>query len=305
MVPLFMVFVWVSACQLVPADSCKTHNDYDLRDLLPRAGDAGDWRPNGEPQTAAGEDLFVLINGGAEIYHEYGFEEVVLQSYSGGDDKTINLEIYKMDSQEAAYGIYTFKTGEEGEPLELGYEGWLESYYLNFWNGKYQVTVTGLGTDAATLDGIVLVGEAVDSRLEVESMRPQITTYLPDDNLRTNGMTYLRGNLGLFNQYLFDERDIFGLKEGVVGRYDDHTVFLFRYEDQDESMDRYDFAKIHLRDNGRYEDFVDLDARFEISDRRNNRIWIERYRNWIVIILGSSDLSADPLLRSLEKTLPQ
>ena len=41
--------------------------------------DIGMWSAEGEPEVYAGDDLFVYINGGAEIYHEYGFVQVAVR----------------------------------------------------------------------------------------------------------------------------------------------------------------------------------------------------------------------------------
>ena len=41
-----------------------------MPDYLPQAGELQEWEPAGTPQHVVGDDLFLLINGGAEIYHE-------------------------------------------------------------------------------------------------------------------------------------------------------------------------------------------------------------------------------------------
>ena len=79
---------------------------------LPASGEAAGWNLDGEPERYQGEDLFRMINGGADIYHEYGFRQVVRAEYLGPEGKSVKLEIYQMVSPAAAYGIYTFKAGE-------------------------------------------------------------------------------------------------------------------------------------------------------------------------------------------------
>jgi hypothetical protein len=246
-----------------------------------------------------------LIDGGAEIYHEYGFKKTVFQTYSTKDGKSINLEIYEMDNQEAAYGIYSFKTGSDGRPLELGYEGWFESYYLNFWEGNFLVTIIGLDTDSETLNGIMKIANAVDSKLTFHSKQPHITSYLPKENLQANGTYYLKGNLGLVNHYEFDNKNIFGLKEGVIGKYDDYSIFIFQYKNQDEAKKWYDFARNHLKHSNHFNNFIKRDTRFEISDHQSYRISIKQYRNWILIILGNDKTDTNRIFNLLESKLKQ
>ena len=45
------------------------------------------------PETYSGDELFQMINGGADIYHEYGFVQVVRAAYTDGKRLTIKLEI--------------------------------------------------------------------------------------------------------------------------------------------------------------------------------------------------------------------
>jgi hypothetical protein len=208
-----------------------------------------------------------------------------------------------MAGQDAAYGIYTFKTRNDGKPIALGHEGWLESYYLNFWKGNFLVTVIGLDTAMKTLDGIKRIARAVDAKLKSISKQPRITSCLPKENLRVNGITYLKGNLALFNQYRFDDKDIFGLKEGVIGKYDDHSTFIFQYRSREESKRWYESAKDHLRHSDQFADFLDHSSRFEMRDARNNRLVVKHFQNWILTVLGTGNTNANKILSSLETGL--
>jgi hypothetical protein len=267
--------------------------EYNIKSLLPAEGEISDWKPDDDPQYAFGDDLYVLINGGAEIYHEYGFVETIFQSYLSPDDKSINLEIYKMESPAAAYGMYTFKTGSEGVPVNVGNDGWLESYYINFWRGNNLITVIGLDTDSLTIAGIQLIASIVDSKLELKSDKPRITSYLHADNLQNNGITYLKGHLALYNQYMFDTQDLFGIREGVAGRYDDHTLYLIEYENQIEAAKRFASATQRISQIKRFKDVNLQDAQIEFVDAKNNKLIIRKFQRWIIITLSDDKTDTD------------
>jgi hypothetical protein len=108
------------------------------------------WEQSGTPQYAQGDDLFVLINGGAEIYLEYGFEKAALANFKDSNGKSIIVEIYEMSSSEAAYGMYTFKTDKEAKVLDIGGEAKQSGYYLNLWKNNYVITLTGADPKADT-----------------------------------------------------------------------------------------------------------------------------------------------------------
>ena len=66
----------------------------EIQTLLP--DQAGVWGKHDKALTYEGDDLFLYINGGAEIYHEYGFEAVIVQDYKHETSGTISIEIYKI-----------------------------------------------------------------------------------------------------------------------------------------------------------------------------------------------------------------
>ena len=137
--------------------SLKAFENVDSNDLIiycPVKGEIENYQPSGEPEFAEGEDLYLVINGGAEIYHEFGFKKALFQTYTNSAGNAINLEIFEMENNAAAYGIYTFKTGKEGINLNLGHEGFLESYYLNFWKGNYLITITSMQTTSSFVNDL-------------------------------------------------------------------------------------------------------------------------------------------------------
>lgn len=277
----------------------------DILSLLPDEDEIVGLNPVGAPQGATGEDLYLLIDGGAEIYHEYGFQEVVFQTYGAGEVNTVNLEIFEMDSPASAYGIYTFKTGPHGKPVNIGQEGWLEDYYLNFWKGNYLITVIGLDTNRSVQDGIKKIARGVESKIKDQGKKPDLVNYLPPKNLKSDGITYLKGNLGLFNQYEFDKKNIFGLQEGIIAQYLNYSLFIFQYRNAQESEAFYDLAKIQLKNSDRFHSIIDLDEQFEMTDKKDNRITARQHQSWIIIILGDQNLDANKELNLLEAEFNQ
>jgi hypothetical protein len=255
-----------------------------MPDYLPQAAELKEWEPVGTAEYVVGDDLFLLINGGAEIYHEYGFKQEDQPSLG------FNLEIYEMQNPEAAYGVYTFKTGDSGKPIDVGNEGLLEDYYINFWKGNFQVTVIGFDSKKETLEGIIQAAKIVNAKIKETGQKPKLLQLLPKGDkfqLKPNGITYLKGNLALFNQYEFDSKDIFGLKEGVVANYQDFRFFIFQYKDATECKKWFDIAKKYLENNPSYKDFSIKEASFSFTDNKNNPFYIQLHKQYILIIQGT------------------
>jgi hypothetical protein len=112
------------------------------------------------------------MDGGAEIYISHGFRQLISQEYVNQNNKTINLEIFEMENASGAHGMYSFKIGKNGKKIALGGDALLEDYYLNFWKGKYLVTLTGFDSDRETIEGLIRIAEAVDGRIDSNLMKP-------------------------------------------------------------------------------------------------------------------------------------
>ncbi len=219
-----------------------------IASYLPQPGEMNDWLPSAKPDYAKGDDLFTLINGGAEIYHEYGFKQAISQSYKNKKGKSFNIEIYEMESPEATYGVYSFKTGNSGKPVEAGHEALLEDYYLNCRKGNFMVTVVGFDSEKVTIDALILAAKTVSAKISSTDKKPSLIELLPViDDKKPNDILYLKGNLALVNNYEFDSGNIFGLKEGIIGDYGDFKLFIFQYADSAESKKYFDVSKAALQ----------------------------------------------------------
>ena len=296
-----LVFLPLVVCLL----DCSGRNQasMEITRYCPGPDDIQAWQPEGEPQTAEGEDLFLLIDGGAEIYLEYGFRQAVFQTYGRENGQYLNLEIYEMDSPASAYGIYTFKTGRSGKPVDVGQDGWSETYYLNFWKGRFLVTLIGFDPQSESMGDLLAMARVVDAKIPTRGDKPPCTDLLPRQALEPNGVTYIRGNLGLFNRYEFDGQDVFALKQGVVGDYPDHTVFIFLYENPQEALQRFETAKTRLEKSTRFRDPVAQDRLFSAVDSRGRHITLKPYRHTICILLESEAIDRDAVFRRLERNI--
>jgi hypothetical protein len=185
------------------------------------AGEAAGWDKDGDAETYEGEALYDYINGGAEIYHEYGFRRVALQDYKDARGRSVSLEIFEMEDPAAAYGMFTFKRSGKGRAAALGSEADLESYYLNFWKGPFLVTLTGFDEERETVEGLLVLGAAVDGRLQGTGDKPRLFNALPQEGLKRGSAKFVRGWLGLNALYPFPTARGLHFDEGIGGAYDD------------------------------------------------------------------------------------
>jgi hypothetical protein len=260
---------------------------------LPKSGELSGWNTVDKPQQVQGEDLFLLINGGAEVYHEYGFDQAITQGYKNARGKSFNLEIYRMSSPEAAYGIYSFKSGETGKPLDIGAGGLLEDYYLNFRKGNFLVTIIGFDSEAETITSLINAARVVAAKINQKSKTPDILQLLPREykNLLTpNSITYLKGNLVLFNCYEFDPRNIFGVTEGVTADYGHFKYLLFKYPDARSGKQWFSNAAAAVEKNPAFKGFKKAADHFSMKDKNGRSVYAGLQGQYIfaIVLLDST-----------------
>jgi len=260
--------------------------------LLPQSGEVSGWERQDDFQEYEGDDLFFYIDGGAEIYHEYGFERVIVQDYQNKNGNSASLEIYEMKDPSSAYGIYTFKTTGEGRQLSIGEGGKLQDYYLNIWKGKFLITLTGFNEEQETLDGLQAIAKAIDAKINLEkpSDRPALTHLLPEDGLNPEEVRYFLGNLGLFNSYPFTTKNLFQVKETVKGSYSSgYDIYIIRYENDSQAKSTFQSASGGLSLETRYKSAgTDADS-IRLIDEKDTTILIKPFEKYIIIILGAAD----------------
>lgn len=224
-----------------------------LRVYLPADNAAPGWTRDGEPQEYEGEDLYIYIDGGAEIYQEYGFRRVILQDYKNAKGKSVSLEIFEMAAPSAAFGMFTFKRSGSGKTVSLSASAELEAYYLNFWKGRFLVTLTGFDEAQETIDGLLAVAGIVDSKIHDQGAVPGLVAALPEKGLRPGSVKYLKGLLGLNNIYPFYTARGLGFAEAARGVYENGaTLFILDYGSSDARAKAWLDLRTYLSESDRF-----------------------------------------------------
>jgi len=62
--------------------------------------------------------LFEYIDGAAELYLAYGFQNLTVRRFEKPSQPQITIECYEMASSEDAYGVFSFE--RQDEAIEIG-----------------------------------------------------------------------------------------------------------------------------------------------------------------------------------------
>jgi hypothetical protein len=151
-----------------------------------------------KPRVFSGTSLFGYIDGGAELYLEYGFSGAVVAevSFQGGKYKT---EVYKMNGLEEAFGIFSVSKYRCLSMPPLAIFACQTKYQLQLCKGPYYVSIINGKGSKSDSSAMLHLGRIIAGKIKEPD--PDLSGYLPGipvDSLRTNCFL-AKGRLGIVN----------------------------------------------------------------------------------------------------------
>lgn len=189
---------------------------------VPAGGFVEGWQVKGATRTFNHNGLYGHINGGSELFLEFGFDVLTVQRYAHGDDE-LALEAYKMTSPEAALGIYLMKCGQE-TPME-GIPGRNSGDYYQLMSlyGDYLLVVnnySGKREVAPVMKALLL---AAQKRIKFATPADLLAP-LPQKDRITGSERLIRGMYSLASLYTLGEEDMLLLNGKIFGAAADYKL---------------------------------------------------------------------------------
>jgi hypothetical protein len=151
------------------------------------------------------------MNGGADIYFEYQFEQLAVRQLRLVA-ATVTIEIYKMAGPAQAFGIYsTDRVGEH--PPAIGRDATQRPGFLSFWQGSCYVRIF---SDADMAQSKILnIGQKISQKLPRDGQRPDILVALPPETAESDRVIFFYGTIALNNAYFLSHENVLSLGEGI------------------------------------------------------------------------------------------
>ena len=161
-----------------------------LADLLPATNQVAGWLLPEKPRFYGPGNLWEFIDGAAEGYLTYGFQEVVSADFSQSGRELV-VDVYRMKDSVNAFGIYTQERNPDARPVTIGAEGSLSATALTFWAGPYYVKITAFDEQAETRQAMERFAALVSGRIGDGGSRPDEITWFPTENLVPRSVAYI------------------------------------------------------------------------------------------------------------------
>mgnify|MGYP006288713103 CR=1 FL=1 len=249
---LFISFLW---CSGQPADS-----------LLNGTEKVNDWERTGKPENYQGDELYDLINGGADLFLEYGFENVSLVNYKNKDKAGVRMELYKMEDNDAAFGIFSSQVPGNARDTNIGHNAVYNDRYILFWKDDYYCSIASNDTGEAVIRGMFAIAGAIDKKIKNKGQKPDILNLIPFNTSKNKETAYLEGGISLYNSKFFTPKNIFKIQEAVVLKAADFKFCIFRYDDAATAKTRYTEAIEAFQKDEKFHDIRDNNYMFYMQN---------------------------------------
>ncbi|MCB0822591.1 MAG: hypothetical protein KDC09_07840 [Bacteroidales bacterium] len=272
---------------------------------LPTDEQRGNWAVKDSVQTYADEDLYLYIDGGADVYLEYGFKKVASCKYQNPSANRMHIEIYQMKDPDAAYGIFSLNSTGLGHPLDLGDLSYQYDYYLDVWKTSYFIRCTISRKEAGALDTLKLFASVVLENIIGEGKEPLINGIIQLENHPLKNLKYIRGQIALGNIFNFGQGSIAAFDQGVTARSGDLSFYVFGYQDDHKRREWFASAKGKMYSSRKFDDFVAMEDGFTVKDKTGKSFSFKPYRQFFIVIAGKDWEEAKPLFEEMMKNIDQ
>jgi hypothetical protein len=295
----FVIIAWIFTI----AEIVKGEEKGKMNPEISLPSEAGDWKWDEKEIKYDSRTLFKYIDGAAELYLAYGFQNLTVRRFEKLNQPPLIVELYEMASSEDAYGVFSFEHQDEAVGIGQGSE--FGGGLLRFWKGKYFVSVYAEGEGAEVESGILKMGGAAANSIPATGPEPKLVGFIPgkDLGLVDKSVRYLKSHILLNQRFFVAHQNIFNLNrktEAVLAQYlqdkQKTQLLLIRYPDSKEAGDAYQsFMKVYLPDAGGMDRSKTEDGKWTFARQRDE---------FVVIVFGApTAVDAEALLKATEEKM--
>ena len=262
-----------------------TVSSQDIIKLLPAQGELPGWKIQQGPEIYEGEKLFDLIDGGADIYFEYGFTQVVSADYYDQAQNITQAEIYEMTDASAAYGIFSLSQQSVEWGNAFGQLSVVTNDYIAFWKDKYYVNISWSSRQEPKSKPMETLASLINANIQATGAYPDLLTRFKALDA-TKRAVFMRGNLALSNFYYFDYRDFFEISNAIACSPGDHNRIVIQYTDSNKSIQVLASAKQYMTGNKRFTDVAMIYQGFTCKDNKGNQILVRQEDRYLIVLVA-------------------
>jgi hypothetical protein len=183
-------------------------------------------------------ELFRLIDGGAPLYFEYGFDVARTGRYRGMNGGTVAAEVYEMCTEGGAFGLYSYLAAGSGVPAKVGWLGTEGTGFALAWKGRHVWAFTAL--DSTGRDSLLALSRKLAGPPPRSWALPAESKWFAATFPDARDAVLFFGPLGFQKRTLSLPERVLGIRQGMSGILPEGEVVMFEYSSRDEAGMRRD-----------------------------------------------------------------
>jgi len=210
------------------------------------------WKVAAKDQIYNRNNLYDYIDGGAELYLSYGFQNVVNRTYVKSGQPDMVVDVFDMGDSQNAYGV--FSHAREEEDTTFGQGSQYAAGLLLFWKDRYYISILTIPETVESKKAIFELAGKIEKAIGKEGPLPEILTLLPQQSLVKESIRYFRHYVWLNSYYFVADQNILHINEktkALLAKYGEkkkrYLLLLVKYSSDKDAKHAYDdFAKYYL-----------------------------------------------------------
>ena len=174
-----------------------------------------------------GKGLYGHINGGAELFHEYGFESLAVHKIEK-DQSEIVVEIYKMKDPNAAFGIFSVSKNSSVSMDTTSYLSCFTPYHNLICRGNYYISIVNYSKGKNTQMFSRKIYETLKNKIDMDDFKyPEVFNKKVFKKYK-NRIKLITGTLAL-------QKNIAHF-EGLFNNINNYKIYYIDAENQNELL---------------------------------------------------------------------
>lgn len=169
------------------------------------------------------KELYDYINGGAELYLQYGFKKLAKRIYKPEKENEIKAEIFDLKEPKNAYGVFSYS--KDTNNTEIGQGGQYIGGSLIFWQDRFYVSIFARKEDPQTKEKILALGRKISNAIGTKGSLPSSYHIIPERSV-VKGSTFYFHHPAWQNKFHYiSHENIFNINQQV-------KAFITQYKKQ-------------------------------------------------------------------------
>ena len=149
------------------------------------------WQQSGAPQIYSRANLYDYIDGGADLYLKYDFQELKVAEYLNDQKASVIIEVYRHKNPLQAFGIYSQERLSNANYLAIGAQGYSEKGVLNFLAADCYVKMSSVGLGPEERDVLFAFAKKLVENLGGKKSLPPILSAFPREGEKRNSEKFI------------------------------------------------------------------------------------------------------------------